>query len=136
MAKVRILDEAGHTTCEGSGAGGVLRVTPDSLEAALGWSLKPQGLCRGDVCIPVAGQPGLVDEGGIDVARFAGLLGRAVAVDVEERVASLGASARARGETLRSGIAPDFSLPDLDGNLHSLSAQGGRKVLLIAYASW
>ena len=32
--------------------------------------------------------------------------------------------------------APDFSLPDLEGNLHSLTDRRGKKVLLVAYASW
>ena len=32
--------------------------------------------------------------------------------------------------------APDFSLPDLAGRLHTLSDYRGKKVLLIAYASW
>ena len=32
--------------------------------------------------------------------------------------------------------APDFTLPDLAGHMHSLSDYRGKKVLLIAYASW
>ena len=46
------------------------------------------------------------------------------------------ASARERGERLASLEAPDFELPDLSGQLHRLSDQRGKKVLLIAYASW
>ena len=37
---------------------------------------------------------------------------------------------------LASLEAPDFTLPDLDGNLHSLSNYRGRKVLLATYGSW
>jgi hypothetical protein len=61
---------------------------------------------------------------------------RPVAVDREEAVAYLGVSAATRGARLASLEAPDFSLPDLDGRRHSLSAHRGRKVLLVAYASW
>jgi len=43
---------------------------------------------------------------------------------------------RDRAAALDSGEAPDFTLPDLDGKLHSLSDHRGKKVLLIAYASW
>ncbi len=32
--------------------------------------------------------------------------------------------------------APDFTLPDLDGRSHSLADARGRKVVLIAWASW
>jgi peroxiredoxin Q/BCP len=32
--------------------------------------------------------------------------------------------------------APDFTLPDLDGNLHSLSDYRGRKVVLLTWASF
>ena len=49
---------------------------------------------------------------------------------------SLAESAGTRAQALESLVAPDFSLPDLDGKLHSLSEQRGKKVLLIAYASW
>ena len=61
---------------------------------------------------------------------------RPLAVDRAEGVAYLGISAAARGAQLASLEAPDFSLPDLDGRRHSLSAHRGRKVLLVAYASW
>ena len=56
--------------------------------------------------------------------------------DEKHAVASLGASHHDRGEALNSLEAPDFTLPDLDGNLHSLSDQRGKKILLVAYASW
>jgi len=48
----------------------------------------------------------------------------------------LGESAQARGEALRSLEAPDFTLPDLAGRPHSLSAHRGKKVLLVTWASW
>jgi peroxiredoxin len=32
--------------------------------------------------------------------------------------------------------APDFTLPDMDGKMHSLSDFRGKKVLLITWASW
>jgi hypothetical protein len=61
---------------------------------------------------------------------------RPLAVDREERVACLGESARARAARLASLEAPDFELPDLDGRVHALAEHRGKKVLLIAYASW
>ncbi len=57
-------------------------------------------------------------------------------VDVDEKVAYLGVSAEERASALTSLEAPDFTLPDLEGRPHSLSEYRGKKVLLVAYASW
>jgi hypothetical protein len=61
---------------------------------------------------------------------------RPLAVDHEEGAAYLGVSAAARAAQLASLHAPDFSLPDLAGRRHSLSEHRGKKVLLVAFASW
>ncbi len=98
--------------------------------ALLGWERKAEGLCRDDVCVMVAPDATL---GLADVAR---LLGRPLVIDADERIASLGGSAVDRADALRSGMAPDFELPDVDGVLHRLSDHQGRKVVLYAYASW
>jgi hypothetical protein len=117
-------------------AGGRVQLDPADVEIALGWKLAPEGLCRGSVCIPVRDRASLVAGGGLDLEAFAALLGRPLAVDLEERVAALGESAGDRAAALRTLEAPDFTLPDLTGRLHSLSDHRGKKVLLIAYASW
>jgi peroxiredoxin len=39
-------------------------------------------------------------------------------------------------DRLVSLTAPDFTLPDLDGRLYTLSQFRGRKVFLVAWASW
>jgi len=62
--------------------------------------------------------------------------GRPVAIDLDERAAYLGIPAEERSRQLQSLQAPDFSLPDLDGRMHSLSEHRGRKVFLVAYGSW
>jgi len=73
---------------------------------------------------------------GAALAKRAEAAGRPVAVDLDERAAYLGISASLRAKSLASLEAPDFTLPDLDGRVHSLSQQRGKKVLLVAYASW
>ena len=105
------------------------------LDRVLGWELKPEGLCRDDVCVPVD-RDALAVEGGLDLAAVAASLGRPLARDAEHGVAAIGAAADDRGSALRGLAAPDFSLPDLDGRMHSLSEQRGMKVFLVAYASW
>jgi hypothetical protein len=122
----------------------------DDLERSTGWTAKPEGLCRGEICVPVptarkADGPDEPDEHDgpegeprrLDFAAFAAHLGHTVARDEERGVWSFGPPAD-RGAASASGpvVAPDFRLPDLDGKLHSLSDYRGKKVLLYCWASW
>ena len=112
-----------------------------ALAEALGWELTPEGLCRAGLCVPrrvgaAPTDPGISPSGGIDLAELAEILDRPLALDVTERAAYLGVPAADRAGALASLTAPDFSLPDLDGRLHSLSEHRGKKVFLVAYASW
>lgn len=73
---------------------------------------------------------------GMERARRAQADGRPVALDADERAAYVGVPAAERARQLVSLEAPDFSLPDLDGRLHSLAEHRGKKVFLVAYGSW
>jgi len=116
--------------------GGSVRLEPETVSRVLGWELKNEGLCKDERCVPVRDRAQLVRSDGIDLQALARTLGQPLALDIEERVAALGASAGERGARLASLEAPDFTLPDLNGQLHSLSEHRGKKVLLVAYASW
>jgi hypothetical protein len=131
-----VLDEIRAANVTAVVAGDTVRLAPAALEATLGWTVKPEGLCRGATCVPTRSRPDLVTADGVDLAGVAALLDRPLALDVEAGAAALGAAARARAERLASLEAPDFTLADLDGRLHSLSDHRGAKVLLVAYASW
>jgi hypothetical protein len=133
---VTLIDEARPSTVEARVRPDGLRLAPAEVARALGWELRPEGLCRGDVCVPVRDRAMLVDDDGISLAALARVLDRPLAVDVDEGVAVLGASAAGRAARLASREAPDLTLPDLDGRLHSLRDQRGKKTLLIAWASW
>lgn len=113
------------------------RVVLDELGLArLGWELHPEGLCRDGLCVPVPADAGLEANGGVDLVTLAGVIDRPLALDIEERAGYLGVSAGERQRALRSLVAPDFTLPDLAGRPHRLSDHRGKKVLLVAYASW
>jgi hypothetical protein len=116
--------------------GGRVSIAPDALARATGWVLKPEGLCKEAVCVPVRDRAALVGAGGVDLAAFAAALGLPLALDAAERTAALGTAAADRASALASLEAPDFSLPDLSGRRHTLSEHRGKKALLIAYASW
>lgn len=113
-----------------------VRLAPEALRNGLGLELKPQGLCWGEACFPVRDRAQLIVDDEIDLQASAETVGRPIAIDAAERIAFVGVGAAERGASLASLDAPDFSLPDLDGRLHALSEHRGKKVLLVAYASW
>jgi hypothetical protein len=125
-----------ESAVDASFSGEGLTLAAAAVEAAFGWTLEPQGLCRGALCVPVRDRGRLVQDSGIELGALAALLGRPLAVDPAERMAVLGVSAAERALRLASLEAPDFTLPDLTGQQHSLHQHRGKKVLLIAYASW
>jgi hypothetical protein len=129
-----LLDETRATTVDASVTPDGVRVPAAAVRDALGWEAKPQGLCRGDECRPLA--PGALDARGVDLAALASVLDRPLALDAGERAACLGAPAADRASRLRSLDAPEFTLPDVDGRPHSLSGFRGKKVFLVAWASW
>jgi hypothetical protein len=115
-----------------------LWLASDELAAATGWELKPAGLCQADRCvrIPHGREDELVGGGKVNVAALARLLEQPVLRDDAHAVWYVSAAAPARRAATQSLQAPDFTLPDLDGRLHSLSDYRGKKVFLVSWASW
>ena len=107
-----------------------------ALREALGWELHEGTLCNDTMCVPLPAGSSLTEGRPLDLAEVAGVLDRPLALDAAEGVAYLGASARERADALASLSAPDFTLPDLGGRLHTLSQHRGKKVLLVVWASW
>src|SRR5437867_12374014 len=115
-----------------------LWLAPTDLQR-LGWALEPEGLCRGPLCVPIppARRAEFVRaDGAVNLAALARHRGQAVVHDAERGVWVCGPAGEVRDAARRSLAAPDFTLPDLDGRLHSLSEHRGRKVLLNSWASW
>jgi hypothetical protein len=131
-----LVDDGRPVEVEAQIGAGRVRLARDDVERTLGWKLEAHGLCKDDTCIPVRPGHDLLLEDALDLAALAGLLDRPLALDTVERVAWLGASAAERGARLASLEAPDFTLPDLDGQQHALTDFRGRKVFLLAWASW
>ena len=106
-----------------------LEVTPEALHARTGWQLRPEGLCKADRCVPF-------DHAGdvLDVELLADRLSMALVHDSKRGLWALGPEAG--GRALLSAELPEITLPDRDGNPFSLSALHGKKVLLVAWASW
>jgi len=115
-----------------------LWLSADDFKRVSGWEFKPQGFCKGDVCVPVpdARKSEFVAHDRYNLAALANLLGQPVVSDAEFGAWCFGEAAAERKRMLTSLDAPDFTLPDLDGKMHSLSEHRGKKVLLVSWASW
>lgn len=131
-----ILTEDGAAVVEASLEGDRVVVDPDDLATAIGWELKAEGLCRGDRCVPVRDTEAITHGAGIDVVAVAAHLGSRTLLDTDEAVLAVGVSASRRAEALRGRVAPDFALPDLEGEPARLADWRGRRRLLVAFASW
>lgn len=136
MSDLQVLTVDGATEIEVEVVDDRVFASKAGLEAALGWELKPEGLCRGDVCVPVADQTEISDGDRVDLGAVAGRLGMATLHDEEAGLLAVSAPAADRRAALKGRVAPNFTLPDLDGKLHSLEEFKDRKRLLIAFASW
>jgi len=108
-------------------------VTAEELHAATGWEIKPEGACKGDVCVPLGGLAARAD-GTIDVNAFAERMRMPVAHDEKHRLWSLGP--QSGGRVLDSAEFPDLVLSDFDGGTLDFATLRGRKVLLVAWASY
>jgi len=134
MTATVITDE--ERTVDASVADGRVLVDQGQLPAAIGWELKVEGLCRDDVCVPVRDRDALFVDGRVDLAAVAGALHRPVVVDAAAGIVAMALPSEERRNALKAHHAPAFTLPDFDGNAHSLSEWHGRKKVLFAWATW
>jgi hypothetical protein len=114
-------------------ATGGLRISPGDAEAITGWTLKPEGMCRDELCVPLGDE---ARDGKVDIAAFWRILGHPIVSDACGEVWVLGTAGESRSAALTGLEAPDFVLPDLSGVEHRLSDLRGKKVFLTTWASW
>lgn len=118
-----------------------LWITTTDLKQATRFELKPQGVCRDVLCFPLPKsreKDFLRKETGkswFNLTAFANLVHQPVAHDAGSSAWYFGLRSDQR-QVLSSLQAPDFTLPDMEGKMHSLSDFRGKKVLLITWASW
>jgi hypothetical protein len=112
------------------------------LTAASGWTLKPEGVCKDEICVPVpdARRAALIRDGAsgtlLDLTEFARLIEQPFAHDEKNAIWYFGPAGWEWKTKLTSRRAPDFVLPDLAGKPHTLSELLGRRILLLFWASW
>ncbi len=109
-------------------------IPPEAFGLRTGWEAKPEGLCKGDACVPAPGVT--LDNGELSVEILAERLGMPLLTDEATGLMALGPDTVGSGRAPSTAVAPDLELPDADGNPFKLSSLRGRKVLLVAWASW
>jgi len=123
-------------------ASAVLWVTTKDLARATRFVIKPQGVCRDELCFPLPKnrKAEFISKKGsatwFNLTEFARLIKQPFVADAKNGVWYFGPRPAEQNGYLASLEAPNFALPDLNGKLHSLSDFRGRKVLLVTWASW
>jgi hypothetical protein len=140
MSVTIIYADRSMSVANATAEGNSLWLSLDDLRSTTGWELKPEGVCQGEVCVPIpAGrETDFVRADGklFNLTALARHLNQPVVYDNDYAVWFFGEAVDARDSARQSLQAPDFTLPDIDGRLHSLSEYSGRKILLVSWASW
>jgi hypothetical protein len=119
-----------------------LWVTLRDLKRATQFEIKPEGVCTATLCFPLPEARkkdflrGQGPETSFNLSEFARLLKQPVAHDAKHAVWLFGPRSEGQNDYLKTLLAPDFTLPDSNGKMHSLTEFRGKKVLLITWASW
>jgi hypothetical protein len=104
-----------------------LDIDAPTFTAATGWEIRPEGLCKAEVCVPLTGE--------FSLETTAPRLGMALAYDDESGLWALGPETIG-GRALVTAQVPELVLPDLDGNPFHLSSLRGTKVVIVAWAPY
>lgn len=106
-------------------------ISKSEFEAQTGWQFKPEGACKGEVCIPLNPAPGEQ----LELAVIAEQMGMPLVADTEHKLWALGPES-VGSRALVTAQAPPLTLPDLEGKPFDLASLRGQKVLVYAWAPY
>ena len=136
-----IYDDVATQVGAATGSSAELWISTADLTRATRFELKPQGVCRDQLCFPVPKartEEFVRKSSGVtsfNLLAFAQLVNQPVAHDDALSTWYFGLRADQR-QGLASLQAPNFTLPNMAGKMHSISDYRGKKVLLVTWASW
>jgi hypothetical protein len=107
-----------------------LRVDPNALKRETGWEIKPEGACKGGICVLLRD----ANATHLDAKTLADALGMPLVHDAKHDVWSLGPESG--GKVLASADFPDLVLPTWKGDDFDFRSLRGQKIFLLAWASW
>ena len=105
-----------------------LDIGKERFGAATGWTIKPEGACKGDVCVPLPSGP-------FDVRSTAERLRMALVHDESAGLWAIGPAALG-DRALTTAEAPELVLNDVDGSEFRLSSLRGQKVVIVSWAPY
>jgi peroxiredoxin len=125
-------------TIEARSDQGALWIAAADFSRIFDMQLKPEGVCYGDVCLPIPkGQRERLFQGAsVDALGLAKLLDQAVAAEPKASAWAFGPVPARQRTLFESAAAPDFELTDRKGKKIRLSDYRGKKVFLFTWASW
>src|SRR3954462_13600235 len=105
-----------------------LEVDAAELAARTGWEIKPEGACRGDMCVPLP-------DGPLDAHVLSERLDMPLVGDERHGLWALGPESIG-GRARADARMPDLELPDRHGRPFSLRSLRGTRVVMVARTSW
>jgi hypothetical protein len=136
-----VYDDVATDVISSGDAADQLWISTADLKRATRFEVKPQGVCRDELCFPLpkSKQQSFLREASgrklFNLTAFAQLVHQPVAHDAALATWYFGLRSDQR-QGLSSLQAPDFTLPDIHGKPHKLSDFHGKKILLVTWASW
>jgi hypothetical protein len=106
--------------------------TRAEFESGSGWTIKAEGACKGNVCIPL---PEQLKGHTVDARALAAAMGLPVAEDKASGAFAIGPESIG-SRALTSAAAPELELPDVNGELFRLSSLRGQKIIVYAWAPY
>ena len=133
-----VLCQGRNITLSQVGEGDGLLIRPENLPEINGFTLKPEGVCYAELCIPID-KSLLVEQGGeqwFDLTAFADLLGQTYVADTDSRVWSFSEIPARRERMMVDAMAPDFEVTDREGQVVCMADLKGKKALIVTWSSW
>jgi len=123
---------------QGSGTKDQLWISTADAKRIAGLSSQAEGFSMDGVAVPLpsGNNENFLRGDEVNLAAIWRQMNKPALSDESGEVWVLGASAGERAAALQTLQAPNFTLPDLEGQPHSLSDFRGKKIFLVSWASW
>lgn len=109
-----------------------LNIPKARFEKETGWQIRPEGACKGAVCVPLNPAPA---GDTLDIAALADSIGMPLVKAEGRDLWALGPESIG-SRALTTARAPNMTLPDLAGNAFELASLKGKKVVVYAWAPY
>ncbi len=110
-------------------------ITRAKFEQHTGWTFKPEGACKGDVCIPLRTNPATSANAELDLAEVSDQMGMPLVSEPEHGLWALGPET-VGARALTTAQAPALTLPNLAGKPFDLTSLRGKKIVVYAWAPY